>query len=139
MKRFVIQLAGKRQSRTSFVILKLVLLAFILSACVPIQTSAESFVRAVGAGDDPAILILENTTVTFVPNGMALDATLYIGGNNLTVQDDRCQVQGNGVGCILGDVSEATSVSILTGEHLSANIAYYRGDDLKAFYVRGPQ
>lgn len=119
-----------------FGILKLaVLLSFVLAACVPVQQAAQDLIKAVAAEGDPAILILESTTVSFVPNGSVQDVGLYIGGNSLVVADDRCYVEGNGIACKLGDLTEAESVAF-TGERVSANVSYYRDGDLNFFYIR---
>lgn len=69
-----------------------------------------------------------STKVIFAAgNQDALDVALYIGGNNLSVNDNKCTPEGNGFGCILGTVAAGGSYEVtVQGSQLSANVTYLR-------------
>lgn len=122
-----------------FVIPKLaVILLFVLAACVPVQQATLTFLNAVGAGDDAAILILESSAVVFVPHGPTEGVALLIEGTNLTSVDERCSATDDGVGCLLGDVSEPTRVGFESDGNRTASVSYIRGDDIKFMIVTEP-
>jgi sirohydrochlorin ferrochelatase len=103
----------------------LALLLLLLTACAPV-------VSVLFGDSEQGSLGLEigreSTKVTFAAgNQDAEEVALYIGGSNLSVDDDKCEVVENGIGCTLGTVAAETSYEItVRGSKLSANVTYYR-------------
>lgn len=119
-------------------LLALIGVLVFLAACAPVQEGVERAVRAVGAGDDGAQLIIHDAGVTFDAGGaLALDTVLYVGGEALSAPDEECEPLGNGIACYLGDVEAEATVAV-TGVDLSANVSYYREEQASPlfFYVR---
>jgi hypothetical protein len=97
----------------------------LLAACAPIVTvlfgdaNEGSLALAIGGS---------STKITFAAGSQdARDVALYIGGENLHVNDAKCKKEGNGIGCILGTVAAGTSYEVtVEGSKLSANVTYLR-------------
>lgn len=105
------------------------LLGFFL--CLFLTSCAPTFSVLFGDKDEGSLALKlggGNTRVIFAAGTRdALDVALYIGGNNLSVNDDNCAREGNGFGCILGTVAAGGSYEVtVQGSQLSANVTYLR-------------
>lgn len=113
-------------------------LTLILAACLPVQQATLSFINAVGAADDPAVLVLASTEVLFVTNGPVEGVALLIEGRNLTSTNEACHATENGVGCIVDDLDGTLRVEFTSDGGLTASVSFIRGDDLKFLIVSEP-
>ena len=118
-------------------------LAMVLAACtIPaaVKDTVQHTVTVIGKGADDAMMALSDTDVVFSSgSGTAYSVVLYLGGDNLNVTDQRCDVVNNGIGCDLGDVTGSTRVAF-NGNDVSVNTTYFRSDVNTPlfFYLRQP-
>jgi hypothetical protein len=112
----------------------LVFLLFFLAGCVPI-------LNMISRDSDKGELRLKTdaggATITFAAGEQnAEDVALYISGNDLSIEDDKCAPEGTGMGCILGTIVAGESYEVrVRGSKLSTNVTYYRPGSARPFLL----
>lgn len=95
-------------------------LTALLVGCAPALNGALE-----GAtGPDPATLRQEPGAVVFTPGVAAYDVGVYLRGDGLRVQDDRCRAELRGWSCVLGTVHAPVRLPV-TGR-AEVGTAHYR-------------
>lgn len=116
-------------------------LSLLLAACVPLTpaaTPAETVNTAIGRGDD-ARLYLERDAgarkIVFDAGATkALNATIIISGDNITINDPHCIWVQKDVVCRMGDLTGVNKIA-LSGDYISASIRFGRQNGFRGFLV----
>lgn len=116
----------------------LAVLTFLLAACLPVQQATLTLINAVGAPDDPAVLVLASSEVLFYPHGAVEGVALLIEGRNLVSSDERCHPTENGVGCIVDYLDDELRVEFQSDGGLSTSVSFIRGDELRFLIASDP-
>jgi hypothetical protein len=114
--------------------LVLVFLLVALAGCVPIINLLSR------DPDNGALHLTTNSsgaTLSFAAGEKnAEEVALYIGGNGLSVDDDKCEPVENGIGCTLGTLAAGASYEVtVKGSKLSTSVTYYRPGSARPFLL----